>query len=59
MRIDIDRLREDLIEECNNCAFGCMGPMAWNADDIAAMNANELVILAENYGLNIKHYKAK
>ena len=36
-----------------------MGTEEGDADDIAAMNANELVILAENYGLNIKYYKVK
>ena len=54
MRIDVDELRKDLLEESYGAFFG--GGLLIESFDIEGASSEELVELAERKGIDLYHY---
>jgi len=56
--IDIDKLREDMHEECLGAFFGGgYGGALFEAHDVEKASPEELVRMAQRSGINLRDYK--
>lgn len=59
IRVDVDRLRERMLDDCGTAAFGGFPAAAADAWEIENMSGEELCREAERRGIDLMNYKSR
>ena len=59
MPIDVEALRDALLDLCGTAAFAGFGPALLDVADIDDADAHELIRIAEAFGIDLREYEAR
>ncbi len=57
MLIDVEALRDGLLDLCGTAAFAGLGPALLDATDVEDADSDELVQLANAVGIDLREYE--